>query len=60
YTPTDGRVPNCYGMTAKDAIAMLHAAGYKVRLSGYGKVRSQNPRAGQELKSGSTVEITLR
>lgn len=60
YTPADGRVPNCYGMTAKDAIAMLHAAGYKVRLSGYGKVRSQTPRAGQALKSGSTVEIILK
>ena len=60
YAPTEGRVPNCLGMTAKDAIALLHSAGYRVRLSGYGKVRSQTPRANQELKRGGTVEIILR
>lgn len=60
YTPADGRVPNCMGMTAKDATALLHSAGYRVSLSGYGKVRGQNPKAGQPLKSGSSVEIILR
>ncbi len=60
YTTTEGIVPNCLGMTAKDAIALLHSAGYKVRVSGYGKVVSQTPRGGQQAKNGSRIEITLR
>lgn len=60
YAPPEGRVPNCTGMTAKDAVAILHAAGYRVRVSGYGKVRSQSPRGGQTLKHGGKVEIVLR
>ena len=60
YTPSEGNVPNCVGMTAKDAIAILHAAGYKAIISGYGKVSTQTPRGGQSLKRGSRVELTLR
>ena len=60
YNPTSGKVPNCYGMTAKDAIALLHEAGYRVKLSGYGKVRSQSPQANQAAKKGSVVLIELR
>lgn len=60
YTPAEGRVPNCSGMTAKDAVALLHSAGYRVKVTGYGKVRSQSPRAGQSLKHGGRVEVVLR
>jgi len=60
YAPADGRVPNCAGMTAKDAVAILHEAGYKVRVNGYGKVRQQSPSAGTSIKRGSTVVVTLR
>ena len=60
YRPTSGKVPNCYGMTAKDAIAMLHAEGYQVRLNGYGKVYSQNPKANSAARKGATVELTLK
>lgn len=60
YEIADGRVPNCMGMTAKDAINILHTAGYKVRVNGYGKVVSQSPRGGQNAKHGNTVELTLR
>ena len=60
FTATEGVVPNCIGMTAKDAVAILHSAGYKVRLIGYGKVTSQTPRGGQAAKRGSRIEITLR
>lgn len=60
YTIEAGKVPNVNGMTAKDAVAALHAAGYKVRVRGYGKVQSQIPRAGQNAKNGSTIEITLK
>ena len=60
YEPDGGRVPNCYGMTAKDAIELLHSEGYRVHIGGYGKVRSQSPKAGQAAKKGTTVELTLR
>ena len=60
YEPDDGKVPNCKGMTAKDAIALLHSKGYRVRINGYGKVKSQTPLAGQVLKSNGRVELTLK
>lgn len=60
YEPVGGMVPNCYGMTAKDAIALLHENGYKVKVNGYGKVRSQNPKANNAAKRGVTVVLELR
>ena len=60
YVPAGGRVPNCYGMTAKDAIELLHSGGYRVTVKGYGKVRSQSPKANQAAKKGSLIELTLR
>ena len=60
YAPAEGRIPNCYGMTAKDAVALLHEAGYRARVSGYGKVRSQNPTAGQAAKQGTIIDLTLK
>ena len=47
-------------MTAKDAIALLHEAGYRVKVNGYGKVRSQSPQANQAAKTGTTVVLELR
>lgn len=60
YEPVSGRMPNCYGMTAKDAIALMHEQGYRVKVNGYGKVRSQSPKAGQPAKKGTTVVLELR
>lgn len=60
YEPAGGRVPNCYGMTAKDAIELLHSEGYRVVVRGYGKVRSQNPKANQAARKGTVVEVVLR
>ena len=60
YVPVQGRVPNVTGMTVKDALEMLHAAGYKVSFSGYGKVVSQTPRANQVAGKGATITLTLR
>lgn len=60
YEPVSGRMPNCYGMTAKDAIALLHEQSYKVKVNGYGKVRSQSPKASQAAKKGTTVVLDLR
>ena len=58
--PTPGRVPNCRGMSAKDAIEVLHSVGLKVRVTGYGKVASQSPNAGTAVKKGATVVLNLR
>lgn len=58
--PTQGRMPNCYGLSAKDAVEMLHSLGLKVRLTGYGKVASQSPKAGTAIKKGATVMVNLR
>lgn len=58
--PKEGRVPNCYGMSAKDAIELMHSLGLRVRVSGYGKVMSQTPQAGSAVKKGATVVINMK
>lgn len=60
YHAKEGRTPNCYGMTAKDAIALLYEMGYKAKVHGYGKVVAQTPSANQALRQGGTVELVLR
>ena len=55
YVPTEGRVPNCYGMTAKDAVELLQSMGYHARVRGYGKVVSQSPKGGTQLSDGMVV-----
>jgi cell division protein FtsI (penicillin-binding protein 3) len=47
-------------MSAKDAIALLHSMGFKARVSGYGKVASQQPKGGSAAKSGATVVLNLK
>ena len=60
YIPTEGLVPNCYGMTAKDAVELMGTMGYRTKVSGYGKVVSQNPKAGTPAKKGTRVELSLK
>ena len=60
YTPAEGKVPNCYGMTAKDAVALLQSMGYKAKVVGYGKVYSQVPKGTTVAKRGSVVTLTLK
>lgn len=60
YIPTAGVVPNCNGMTAKDAVELLHTQGYRVRVEGYGKVLNQVPAPGAKAKKGSRVVLTLK
>ncbi len=57
--PTDV-VPNCYGMTIRDAQKLLRGMGLKVRFTGQGKVVSQNPKARTRLVKGSTVMLELK
>ncbi len=60
YEPREGSIPNCYGMTAKDAVELLNSMGYRARVNGYGKVAAQQPKAGTAAKQGTRVELTLR
>ena len=60
YKPANGFVPDCKGMTIKDAMELLNQCGLRVKFSGYGKVTSQNPRAGSACKKGATVVLTLK
>ena len=60
YYPSSGTVAECYGMTAKDAVALLQQQGYRVRVVGYGKVCSQSPKGGAIAKKRSLVTITLK
>lgn len=54
-----GYIPDVTGMGAQDALYMLEKAGYKVDMSGVGRVRTQEPRGDQYGHTGLTVKITL-
>ena len=60
YVPANGVIPNCNGMTAKDAVELLQSQGFRAHVSGFGKVVSQQPRAGVAAKEGSRVVLTLK
>jgi len=60
YAPANGKVPNCYGMSAKDAVRLLREMGYRTRINGYGKVVSQQPKGGAAAKRGSIVVVNLK
>lgn len=60
YSPTEGKVPNCHGMSARDAVALLHETGYRAKVNGYGKVVAQQPRGGTAVKRGKTVVLSLK
>jgi cell division protein FtsI (penicillin-binding protein 3) len=53
------QVPDVTGITARDAAAHLHAAGFHVSLEGVGQVRTMQPRAGSVAERGSVVRLTL-
>ena len=60
YTVPSGVVPDCHGMTARDAFWLLHSAGLKTRLRGQGKVVSQSPKPRTPIKKGATVVVELK
>lgn len=60
YELPQGQVPNCYGMTAKDALLLCRSMGLDVKLEGYGKVVSQEPKARTPLIKGTTVRLKLK
>ena len=60
YTVPSDVVPDCMGMTIRDAMMLLRKAGYKVRFGGQGKVVSQTPKARTAAKRGTTVMLELK
>ena len=59
YETPRRQVPNCYGMTIKDALLLCRSVGLDVSFEGYGKVVSQEPKRGTPLKKGMKVHIKL-
>lgn len=55
-----GVMPNVVGMGLKDALYVLESRGLRVHFTGSGMVRSQSLRAGEKIKPGAQVTITLR
>lgn len=60
YRLPEGVVPDCKGMTARDAMRLLRSMGLKVRFSGQGKVVSQTPKARTQAVKGMTVTLELK
>lgn len=60
YQPKAGQVPQCYGMSAKDAVALLQKQGYRATVRGYGKVASQSPKSGTVAAKGTRVVLEMR
>lgn len=60
YVVPHGQVPDCSGMTVRDAIGLLNSMGLKVKFSGYGKVVSQSPKARTSIQKGATIMLELR
>lgn len=54
-----GTVPNFVGMGATDAYNLAQKRGYKISLSGYGRVKSQSPSAGTKAGQGTTLSLQL-
>ena len=59
HVPT-GVVPDCSGMTVRDAMHLLHSAGLKTLFHGQGKVVSQSPNPRTPVKKGATVTLELK
>lgn len=55
YQVSAERVPNCLGMTVRDAMMLLRSAGMEVRFSGYGRVVRQDPRPNTKVGKGTTT-----
>ncbi|MBQ9638368.1 MAG: transpeptidase family protein [Bacteroidales bacterium] len=60
YSLQQGTVPDCTGMTVRDAIRLLNECGYRARFSGVGRVSSQQPKPRSKQRTGSTVVLELK
>lgn len=59
YDLPEGVVPDCKGMTAKEALALLKAVGLKGKISGCGRVANQKPAARTKVQPGNVVYLRL-
>ncbi len=59
-TLIDNLVPNVYGMGARDAIYLLEKSGFRVNVTGSGRVISQSFGPGQKIVKGRTINLVLR
>lgn len=57
---SDTPIPDLTGLGLRDAIFAIENNGYRCRHTGTGHVRSQTPAAGEKLKKGETITITLQ
>ncbi|MFY0644611.1 MAG: transpeptidase family protein [Bacteroidia bacterium] len=55
----DFTMPDIRGMGVRDAVYLLESEGYKVKMSGYGRVIRQSPRAGEIATKGRTIFLQL-
>ena len=60
YQVPSGVVPDCHGMTVRDAMRLLHKVGLRTRFSGQGKVVSQSPKPRTPVRRGATVTLELK
>lgn len=60
YEPPRGQVPNCYGMTIKDALLLCRSMGLDVTFEGFGKVYSQEPHSRTPLYKGTKIHLKLK
>ena len=61
YKVPSGQIPNCYGMTVRDAILLCRTMGIDVTFEGYGKVYAQEPKAKTPLaKTEKKVHLKLK
>lgn len=52
-------VPNVVGMACSDALYLLESKGMRVRVSGFGKVKSQSLAAGSKYEIGQVIDLKL-
>lgn len=60
YVLPKGQVPDCTGMTIRDAMKLLRQLGLKVRFTGQGKVVKQSPKPRSSIAKGGTVVLELQ
>ena len=60
YNVPRGVVPNCYGMTIKDALLLCRSIGLDVSFEGSGRVFSQTPHARTPMTKGMKVHLVLK
>jgi cell division protein FtsI (penicillin-binding protein 3) len=53
------RVPNVQGMNISDAVYLLENMGWTTTFEGYGQVVHQSVPAGDSLRPGGLIELTL-